>query len=344
MRAGRFYPGVVRTERMVAKMKTALKKIEYELAVFLILAVKLPFEQLRFYAPAYYFSAAAAAIFFGAVLRRAEKEAKTYWMVFAAFLLAGDMMKTLMMPSASSAFVLYGKVFSILCYLLCVFLIRKPRLFFHKPVFGWLIPPLCAAGILASQSFVFFFIPSVLILMVFEKYKSKQTGKDFIWAATFSVSILLALALLSRGWDGRYFSIGFFGFKTAFSVLAKTGILKALTAVLPLLPVFPAMWVRAFRTSADKGLRRLLALCGAAPFAVFILCVFFYYPVSDGWKYYVSAVLFTQFCMLFYFLDSREKTVTDAFALTAGFFKKNPLILLAVLVYLIKASQILYGM
>jgi hypothetical protein len=154
---------------------------------------------------------------------------------------------------------------------------------------------------------------------------------------------LMPLALILRGTGSGYFAMGFLGPKAAVSVLAHTGILKALAAVLPLFFIFAAGWLKAYKTAVDKRLRRILLLCMLEPFFIFAVSIFFYYAVSDGWKYYVSAVLLTQFCMLFYFLNAREKTVTDAFAKFAGFFEKNLLVLLAVLIYLVKAPLLFYA-
>lgn len=327
--------------KIIKAMTATLKKIEYELPLFLILAVKLPLGQIRVYGPSYYLLAAVIAALLGGVLRKAEKGVKTAYMIFVALLLAGDLTKFVLMPEAPGPFVLYGKAFSVLCFLLCLILIRKPVPCLQKPVYVLLVPLLCAVGIIGGQSFVFFFIPVVLIVLIFEMRRAKTPGIHLALAATAVVAVILPLALLMWGGGGP-FAIGFLGFKPAFRVLARTGALKALAAVLPLLAVFPVLWLKARKTSENKAFKQILLLCATAPALSFVLCIFFYYPFSDGWKFYVSAVLLAQFCMLFFFLDAGEKMVMDLFRKTANFLQNNPLFLLVLLIYLVKIPQFLY--
>lgn len=327
---------------IIKRLNAAVKKIEYELPLFLILSVKLPLGQIKIYGLAYYLLAAVVAVLLGGVLRKAEKGTKTAYMIFIALLLAGDLTKFVLMPEAPGSLVLYGKAFSVLCFLLCLVLLRKPIPCLQKPGFVLLVPLLCTAGIVAGQSFVFFFIPVVLIILTFEKYRAKAPGIQFTFTATAAVAVILPLALLVWGGNSESLTIDFLGFKPAFRVMARTGVLKAFATVLPLLAVFPAFWLKARKASENSAFKRILLLCTAAPVLSFVLCTFFFYPFSDGWKFYVSAVLLTQFCMLFYLLDAGEKTVMDTFGKMTSFLQNNPVFLLGILIYLVKIPQLIY--
>ena len=114
------------------------------------------------------------------------------------------------------------------------------------------------------------------------------------------------------------------------------------TTALPLIIIFAMLWSDAFKAAADKRLKTILMLCLLEPVFVLLSNIFLYYSVSDGWKYYIFAAAFTQFCMLFYFWDSGQKSVIQSAVKIGGFFKKNPVFLLAVIIYLIKFADVIY--
>lgn len=323
------------------RIVAVFKKIEYELPVFLILAVKLPVEQFKPYGFVYLALCALSALFLGRFMRCAGCEKKSI-LLFIALLLAGDLIKILFLPSFSDPVDIVRKAISLLCFILTPAALRGSDSGFRKPVFAWGAPALCSAGTLAWPSFLFFYLPAVLIMSAHGHRPGKKNRLDFAYHATWFLPVLLACAYAVFGIFTGKKLLGFIPFPYGFKILPLRDISLALAAMLPLIVLFIFIWFLALRAAADRKTKRLLAVCLAEPAAVMLLSLFAYYAVSDGWKYCIAAVVFTWFCLLFYFLNAREKTVADAFEKTAGYLMKNPFILLALLIYLVKSAQIFY--
>lgn len=327
-------------------MKTFAKLIEkvmFEIPIFLILAVKLPFEQLKDYGISYFVLSITVALLLGRLLRRAEASQKTFYLFFTAFLLAGDMMKSVFMPSATFSYILFCKMASFLCFLLAVLIIRKPVAFLQRLFVYRFIPFICTIGILLSPSFSLFFIPTVLLLIAFENYKVKKTGFDFVFLSTLFVSLFISTIFIAIGFAGNNKFMGIVPIDFAFKILAWGEILKTFAAVFPLIVIFSILWYHAYKSTFDKRLKRIIICSFLEPFFILLSNIFIYYAASDGWKFYIFMAVFTQFCLLFYFFDSREKAVADAVEKVVGFLKKNLLILLAVMIYLIKFADVFYN-
>jgi hypothetical protein len=325
------------------KMIAALfKKVEYELPVFLILAVKLPVEQVGVYGFFYYALSLAAAFFLGGVIRQANGLGRNFVLVFAALFLAGDMTKTLFMPAYTVSSDIFLKAFSLLCFLAALTALRRSASGSHSTFFAWSIPVLCLVGTLAWPSFLFFYLPAVLILTAYENTGMEKDGSRFTFHAAWFFPALTAAGYAAYGYYTGTKPLGIVPFTFLFKLLPLRDILFALAAALPLIVILIPLWHLALRSAAGKKTRCLLGLCAAQPAVVLLFNFFAYYAVSDGWKYYIAAALFTQFCLLLYFIDAREKTVEAAFEKTAGFLLKNPFILLAILIYLVQSAQIFY--
>jgi len=321
----------------------AIEKVEFELPVFLILAMKLPFEQLKTYWFSYLILSFAAAWLLGEIIRRTEKNMKIYCLFFIAFLLSGDMMKSLFMPAVTFSYILYGKAASFLCFLLAVLIIRSPAPLFQRPVFTRYLPFLCAAGIILGPSFAFFFIPIVLILLLFEGCKTGKTGLDSVFWMVLLGSLLISAAFIVSGYLSDFRYMGVVPLKVAFKIITWGELFKAAAAVLPLIAMFALLWADAYKKALDKRLKRIILVCMTEPLLVILINILFYYTASDGWQYTIFIIVFTQFCLLFYFLDSGEKTVAGSAGKIGGFLKKNLLVLMAVIVYLIKFADIVYS-
>jgi len=325
-------------------LKAAILKIEFELPVFLILAVRLPFSEMKTYLFSYMVLCFAAAWFFGQAIRRTEGgNGNIFILFFVAFLLSGDIMKSIFMPTAAMPVILYAKAASLLCFLLIFLMIRRPVPVFRKPFYYGLIPVVCFIGIFLSPSFVFFFIPIVLTMIYCEKFKTDKPGLISVFWTVLLGSLLISAAFITAGYFIGYKYMGIIPVGFAFRILSYGEIFKALAAVLPLIIIFAALWRDAYAKATDKKMKHIILLCAASPFYVILMNTFFYYASSDGWKYNIFITAFTQFCLLFYFLDLREKAVAGAFERIGVFFKKNPIVLLAVIIYLIKIADIFYN-
>jgi len=324
------------------KIAALFKKVEYELPVFLILAVKLPLEQVRVYGFFYYALCLAAALFLGGVIRQANGLGRTFVLVFVALLLAGDITKTLFMPAYTGSSDIFLKALSLLCFFAALTALRHCGNGRCKPVFAWSVPVLCLAGTLARPSFLFFYLPTVLFLNAYEHAGKGKNGFLFSFHAAWFLPTLCAAGYAAYGFYTGTKPLGIVPFTFLFKILPLRDILLALAAALPLIVLFIVLWHLARRSAADKKTRCLLGLCTAQPAVVLLLNFFAYYAVSDGWKYYIAAALFTQFCLLFYFVAEREQAVVCSFEKTACFLLKNPFILLVLLIYLIKSAQVFY--
>ena len=324
------------------KMAVLFKKVEYELPVFLILAVKLPVEQIKVYGPFYIALCDAAALLLGSVIRHSGSSGRIFIMIFAALLLAGDMTKTLFMPAYTGSSDIFLKAFSLLCFLAALAVLRRAGSGFHPALIRWGMPVLCVAGTLAWPSFLFFYLPAILILSAYEHAGKGEKGFRFSFHAVWVLPALFAAGYAAYGYSTGTKPLGIVPVVFLIKILPLRDILLALAAALPLIVLFVLFWRLALRSETDKKTKRLLALCAALPAGIMLLNFFAYYAISDGWKYYIAAALFAQFCLLFYFIDAREKLVETATEKTAGFLLKNPIILLIMLIYLVQSAQIFY--
>ncbi len=323
------------------KMAALFKKVEFELPVFLILAVGLPVEQISVYGFSYYPVCLAAALLAGPVIRRAGNRERSFALVFIALLLAGGPLKTLCMPAYTVRADVLLKALSLLCFLAALAVLRRCG-GGAKPAFALLVPALCCAGTLAWPSFLFFYLPAVLILSAYEYAGKGKPGFRLSFHASWFLPALCAAGYTAYGYYSGTKPLGIVPFSMMIKILPPRDILPALAAALPLIVLFALLWGIAQRGSADKKTKRLFAICAAHPAAVMLFNFFAYYAVSDGWKYYIAAALFTQFCLLFYFADAREKAVETAVERTAGFLLEKPFVLLVILIYLVVSPQIFY--
>ena len=324
------------------KIAALFKKVEVELPVFLILAVRLPVEQIKVYGIFFYALCFAAALLAGSVIRNAGELKRIFSLIFVALFFAGDTAKTLFMPAYTVSADILLKALSLLCFLAALVVLRRSGSGRVKPVFTWLFPALCCAGTLAWPSFLFFYLPAVLILSAYEYAGKGKPGFRLSFHASWFLPALCAAGYTAYGYYSGTTPLGIVPFSMMIKILPPRDILPALAAALPLIVLFALLWGIARRGSADKKTKRLFAICAAHPAAVMLFNFFAYYAVSDGWKYYIAAALFTQFCLLFYFADAREKAVETAVERTAGFLLEKPFVLLVILIYLVVSPQIFY--
>lgn len=327
----------------------AIKKIEYGLPLFLLLGVKLPFEQWKTAGMSFLFLCAAVAVLMAYVIRRTGEGGKPFVFILMALLLSGDMTKSLFMPSFSFSYApslsagAVLKTVSFLIFLLAAFLIRKPCGVFDKPAFKFTLPFICGAGVLFSPSFLLFFVPVLLLFSSYEHLK-KDTGKiDKTGLIILIFCLVVSAFFIAKSLSGNYKILGVSDIGFVFTKLAWNGFGKALLTILPLFLIFAVIWSFAYKTTSDKRMRRFVLFCALEPLLVVLLNVFFYYAASDGWKYCILTAYFTQFCLVFYLWDSGEKPVSDAVKKLGGFFRKNLFVLLAAIVYLVKSADILYN-
>ena len=99
--------------------KRVFAPIEYELPLFVLLAFKVPYAQIWPYAPPALLLAAALAVLGGRLLRRAEST-RAAVLLLLVLAVAGNMMKTILIPQITSVAVLYAKTGSVAVFLFAV--------------------------------------------------------------------------------------------------------------------------------------------------------------------------------------------------------------------------------
>ena len=148
--------------------KRVFVPIEYELPLFLLLAFKVPYTQLWPYAPPALLLAAVLAVLGGRLIRSAEST-RVAVLLLLILAVAGDMMKTILLPQITSIAVLYAKTGSAAMFFIAVMLIQRAGKAENPWIYTVALTILCFAGPLLHPAFLLFFLPVLLLLMVYEK-------------------------------------------------------------------------------------------------------------------------------------------------------------------------------
>ena len=229
-----------------------------------------------------------------------------------------------------------------------------------KERFQALVPALCAVCMLIHHVWMFSFMPSVGILLLYSAYRNK---KKAVGTALCAVSYALIVGLF------LYFqffkpALGFASPEDMADVLGKragfpidpniyfgeyfssvpklwSGYVKGiliedsipdaaylLPILLPVLAVLFTVWLNAFKLCKEKFLRFILLLCMAAPSSTLVQCVM----INDYGRWFMGMLL-TQFSLLFFLLYKKEDCVVASVEKLAVFFKKRPYLAAAVAVY-----------
>jgi len=225
----------------------------------------------------------------------------------------------------------------------------------------WLIPLFCLSAMLTHHVYLFMFMPSMGITLLYEAYKNRFAKSSIaLCAASYSVVILLfiyfqfspnpvgfetadeMLEFLKTRTDAAIHYDMIFGeyFTDITAVWRSYVVPLILESALPDLPytvlaaapalgVLYVVWVKAFKRCEDKFIRFILFLCMFAPITMVIQCI-----LTNDYGRDFAAVLFTQFSMLFYLVHRREESVLQSVAAIGRFFRKNLYALSAVAGYL----------
>jgi hypothetical protein len=115
-------------------------------------------------------------------------------------------------------------------------------------------------------------------------------------------------------------------------------VLKFSVVLLPVLLLIILAWKKLLPLfEKEKHSNNFILLAGLHPLFVFSLTFFISYPATDSRDFYIAALLFGQICLFAFLGISGPKGVKDAWNLFASSITSKPLLLLAALVYMLKA-------
>ncbi len=224
----------------------------------------------------------------------------------------------------------------------------------------WLVPVLCAVCLMIHQVWMFSFMPSVGILLLYSAYRDKKkTVGAALCAVSYAVIIGLFLYFQFFKPDLGYASADemaeVLGKRTGFPINSNiylgeyfssvpelwSGYIKKiliedsipdaaylLPILLPVLAVLYGVWVNAFRLCDKKFMRFILLLCMAAPVSTLVECVM----INDYGRWF-TGMLITQFSLLFFLLNKKEDSVVASVEKLTAFFSKRSYLAVAVAVY-----------
>lgn len=326
-------------------MKKAIllfEKIEYEMPIFLILAYRLPYGHIDAKRMVFFALCLVTALFFGQVIRRQEEKYKIAILAVVSMLLSGKIFETIFMPSFTFQYVLYTKALSFFIFFLIIFIIRRPLSAMRKPQLLWIVPVLCVIGIIINTAFLILFVPVILLILAYERQKSGDKTFNAVFFATLLLVAVTVIALFSVSYVGDIKYLWFADFSNSFRGFPWREILNTIAVILPLIAIFAYIWIIAIKSNPQKGLKTIYFLCMAEPVVAVFINLFIFYIYSEGWEYYIYAAPFTQFCLVFYFLDSKDNSVSKAFDRIDRLVRKNAVLTIVAIIYLLMIDHYLY--
>lgn len=318
--------------------KRVFAPIEYELPLFLLLAFKVPYTQLWPYAPPALLLAAVLAVLGGRLIRSAEST-RVAVLLLLILAVAGDMMKTILLPQITSIAVLYAKIGSVALFLLAVILVQRAGKAENPWIYTVALTILCFAGPLLHPAFLLFFLPVLLLLMVYEK-QTKRRAASPLFPLLGAVAAAVWLWVIPATQGAK--QLGLIDLEYIFTVSRPLVVVRALVPCLPVAMLFGWLWFRGLRAAKTPATKTVCAAAGMLPPMQLLLSFFIAYAVSDGWYYYVSAAVYGQFVSALYLLYAEESCACKPARDLAGRFLRRPVLPLLMVVYGIVVSTLLY--
>ena len=290
----------------------------------------------------------------GRVIRKADEKVKNTAMIFVLLFLTVPYSHTVLYPTLVSV-----DRFLVIFTLLALNAISKKG-------FKWFVPLLIIMSLATYQGYAFTYMPAVAILLIYEVYRNKNSKQSialllvcFTTMAVFSAYFFLykgitsfkniedLIAYASNKTDIRN-SIGEFNIKLILkgyffykpSELFRNSIfplevwrdlkyeIRGIIYLLPLLIVFFLVWKSAIKNSLNKFEKFIYIMCMLAPLARMPM-----YILSTNFVRGRISVVIVQFFLVFYFLYVGNSVVSASAKKTGDFFRKNYLLLAALVVY-----------
>jgi hypothetical protein len=222
----------------------------------------------------------------------------------------------------------------------------------------FLIPILCFAIVAFHVYGLDFYIPLVLLFLLYKFYIDRKKSSLILLIISFFVSVIFGIYFLSIGSETKileqvvekYYMTknpdtdivlmlevappnNFATFPPASTIPSYSKILANffLTVILlsPLITLFICFWRFVIKKESDKY-KKIIFLLSALP--VYTIPVFILQP---DWGRYCSFVLIAQFTFIFYFFYCKEESFLYAADKIESFFRKNIFLFLIFIVYML---------
>jgi hypothetical protein len=232
--------------------------------------------------------------------------------------------------------------------------------------FKWAVPVLCFAAVATHPGFIVTYMPALIIPLLYEVYSSKNSKKSIVLFSAcclIFVSFFIYFQFLSP-------QVNFAGAEDLAEHLSKRTDMKiatpmlyleyfaphkstlsnpssiscflwpmirsfALPAILvftaissPLIIIFGTVWKASFRKADNNFLKFIFVLCALAPLAFIPAAMF-----GQDWERWWAAAISCQFILIFYFVFSEEKVLTDSIKKVYDFFSVHTLMLLCIFAF-----------
>lgn len=309
-------------------------KITYNLIYYLSIA-------------AFTFLISLISLLLGKAIKTSEPDYKSSTIIFVLLFLASPLSVTYLLGGYFGRFDMYWVILSLLSLV-----------FSKKSVLRWTVPLLCAVAIMIHQGYMLTYMPALAIPLLYEVYRNKYSKRSialFIISCLSMIVVFLFLQFSAKHipFDNPVDFLNHLSKRAAFTpeitlifseffcsakdwslnvilptlaIIAPRIVLIMLVFSAPLLMIFFYVWKQSFKTAESKFLKFVFLLCAAAP-CVFVVAALFAVDLDRWW----AAVINNQFIFIFYFIFSKEKSVTESVK-RVGEFLKNHLLVLSLMV------------
>ena len=285
----------------------------------------------------------------GSSIRRSESDVKPSVKIFTLLFLASPLSVTYLLGGYFARLDMYWIIITLIALV-----------FLKNRILRWTIPLLSAIAIMIHQAYIVTYMPALVIPMLYEIYKSKYSKKSI---AVFSLScfsmifIFLFLLFAQKNipfvnaadfvkhisknvgftpdihmiYAEYYCPISEWTIHVVLPILSYIALPVGLTLLvfsIPLIIIFGYIWKQSFKDTKNKFMKFVFLLCAAAP-SVFVLAAFF----GTDWDRWWAAVINNQFIIIFYFIVSKEKAVTDSVQKVGKFLKDHLLLFSLILIF-----------
>ena len=231
--------------------------------------------------------------------------------------------------------------------------------FIRNKYLKWLIPALCVIAEAINSGWFLLYMPAVAIILMYESYNNKYIKSSAALCIASFLTALISLIVFQFLPHRINFAtpedvVRFVQHRTDypldsdiiltnFFLNVRTYFYDSIQAVLsfalpysicvlimtsPLIVVFIALWLQAYKKAKDKFSKLIVLLCMASP--IVAISLFF----NLDWDRWISAIFLVQFLLVFYFLDSDFPCVVEAAENIKLYFKKHMFLFVFIIGYM----------
>lgn len=285
----------------------------------------------------------------GNAIKTSEPDFKSSTKIFVLLFLASPLSVTYLLGGYFGRFDMYWVIISLLSLV-----------FLKKPALRWTVPLLCAFAIMIHQGYMLTYMPALAIPLLYEVYRNKYSKRSVAIFVLSCFSMIIVFLFINFSvnnipFDNPVDFINHLSKRAAFtpeialifseyfcsvhdwtlnvilptlSIIGPTIVLLMLVFSAPLLMIFFYIWKQSFKAAESKFLKFVFLLCAAAP-CIFAVAALFAADLDRWW----AAVINNQFIFIFYFIFSKEKSVTDSVKKVGEFLKNHSLVLSLMVIF-----------